>query len=111
MPELEASTPVSVQQFLDQNGRGVAVVECYATWCGPCTNIANYVHKVAAMTGVPLIKVNVDNCQELLDTYQVQGMPTFYVIKNEWNNKVGHPVVGGSEENVNAAFGIAMSNK
>ena len=54
-----ATTSGQVQAFLDKNG-GIAVVDCFATWCGPCKNIAPYVHKKNTDTGIPLITVDVD---------------------------------------------------
>lgn len=85
MAEIEATTSAQVQEFLDKNG-GIAVVDCYATWCGPCKAIAPYVHKKANETGIGLVKVDVDKSPELSSAYGIQAMPTFKVIKGKWNN-------------------------
>jgi len=47
MPEVDLTTQLQVQEFLDKNG-GIAVVDCHATWCGPCKAIAPYVHQKAS---------------------------------------------------------------
>jgi thiol-disulfide isomerase/thioredoxin len=64
MAEIEATNQAQVQSFLDSNG-GIAVVDCYATWCGPCKNIAPYVHQKCKDTNIPLVKVDVDKAAEL----------------------------------------------
>lgn len=110
MPEIDATTSKQVQDFLNANG-GIAVVDCHATWCGPCKAIAPYVHKKSGETGIPLIKVDVDQAPELSSTYKVEAMPTFLVVKGQWNNIVGNKVVGGGQKNVDTVFATAASNK
>ena len=92
------------------NNGGIAVVDCYATWCGPCKHIAPYVHQKAQQTNIPLIKVDVDQSAELSSAYKIQAMPTFVVIKGQWNNVVT-TVVGGGQGNVDKVFGQAAANK
>ena len=81
MPEIEATTPGQVQSFLESNG-GVAVVDCYATWCGPCKVIAPYAHQISESTGIALIKVDVEKSEELSKAYNIKAMPTFLVIQD-----------------------------
>jgi thioredoxin 1 len=80
MAHIEATTLQQVSSFLQSNG-GVAVVDCHATWCGPCKAIAPYVHQKNTQTGIPLIKVDVDQSPELSQFFGIKCMPTFIVVK------------------------------
>lgn len=109
MAHIDATTSQQVQSFLDSNG-GVAVVDCHATWCGPCVAIGPYVLQKNQSTGIGLIKVDVDQSAELSQAYKIQAMPTFLVIKGQWNNVI-QTVVGGGQPNVNKVFDTAAQNK
>lgn len=109
MAEIDATKPQEVQAFLDANG-GIAVVDCYATWCGPCKAIAPYVHDKTQKEGIPLVKVNVDEAAELSQAYAVKAMPTFLVISGKWNNVI-ETVVGGGKANVDKVYARAKTGK
>ena len=57
-------------------------------------------------TGIALIKVDVDQAPEASQAYQIKAMPTFLVIKGQWNNVILN-VVGGGQGNVDKAFAAA----
>jgi thioredoxin 1 len=109
MPVEELKTAEQVQAFLDKNG-GVAVVDCHATWCGPCKAIAPYVVEQSGVKNIPLIKVDVDQAAELSQAYKVKAMPTFLVVSGKWNNIV-ETVVGGGKPNVDKVYNAAVSAK
>lgn len=108
MAEIEATTPSEVEAFLQKHK--YAVVDCYATWCGPCVRIAPYVHKKCQEKAVPLIKINVDNAPELTNLYGIQAMPTFLVLQGNHKNKV-FSKTGGSEGIVNEVIEQALKHK
>lgn len=104
-----ATTSKQVQEFLNKNG-GIAVVDCFATWCGPCKAISPFVHELNKNTGIPLITIDVDESPELSEAYGISAMPTFLVIKGEWKNVIER-VVGGGKPNVTKVFEKAQSSK
>lgn len=57
-----------------------------------------------------LLKVDVDKAPDLSSAYKIQAMPTFLVLKGQWNNVV-NTVVGGGQGNVDKVFGVAVSSK
>lgn len=59
---------------------------------------------------MPLIKVDVDQSAELSQAYKIQAMPTFLVIKGQWNNVI-ETVVGGGQGNVDKVIAKAKSSK
>lgn len=83
---------------------------CNASWCGPCKAIAPYAVEKSQKTGIPLIKFDVDKSGELSQAFKISAMPTFLVVKGQWNNVI-KTIVGGGQANVNAVFDHAQSNK
>jgi len=65
-------------------GDKVVIVDFFATWCGPCKMIAPKLEELAVEQSASLVvlKVDVDECQELAEEYSISSMPTFIFIKN-----------------------------
>lgn len=59
------------------------LVDFYADWCGPCKMLSPVVDEVAQENeDVKVIKINVDEAQDLAMEYKVMSIPTLVVIKN-----------------------------
>ena len=56
------------------------LVDFYANWCGPCKMIAPELEKVESF--VKVIKVDVDEFEELARTYGVMSIPTLILFEN-----------------------------
>ncbi len=56
------------------------LVDFYADWCGPCRALAPALNQLAEETpGAKVVKVNVDNNQELAMRYQINAIPALLV--------------------------------
>ena len=55
---------------------GVALVDFYADWCGPCKMLEPTVEEIAAETGASVLKVDIDELQELAQEEGVRSVPT-----------------------------------
>ena len=68
------------------------LVDFYADWCGPCKMLSPIIDSVAMENkNIKVVKVNVDDAQDLAIKYQVMSIPTVVIIKNgqEVNRSVG----------------------
>jgi thioredoxin 1 len=69
------------------------LVDYWAEWCGPCKMIAPLLDEVAKDYGdrLRIVKVNVDDNQEITAKYGIRGIPTLKLFKNgeEVATKVG----------------------
>jgi thioredoxin 1 len=64
-------------------GKGVVLVDFYATWCGPCKLTGPIIDQLAdEIKNVKFVKVDVDQNQELSSQYQVFSIPTFLIFKD-----------------------------
>ncbi|HEX2593742.1 MAG TPA: thioredoxin [Rhizomicrobium sp.] len=66
------------------------IVDFWAPWCGPCKTLGPAIEKVVndAKGAVKLVKVNIDENQEIARQLRIQSIPTVYAFKN------GQPVDG-----------------
>ena len=61
----------------------VTVVDFWAPWCGPCKMFGPVFERVSEeVSDVQFVKVNVDEAQEVAQTYQVMSIPTILLIKD-----------------------------
>lgn len=59
------------------------LIDFYADWCGPCKMLSPIVEDFASGNNdVKVVKVNVDDNQELAVKYGVASIPTLIVIEN-----------------------------
>ena len=59
------------------------IVDFYADWCGPCKMLAPVMEEIANENeDIKVVKVNVDEAQDLAVKYNVMSIPTSVVIKN-----------------------------
>ena len=60
----------------------LVLVDFWAEWCGPCRMVAPVLDEIAdENTNVRIVKVNVDENQQLAFEYGVQSIPTFILFK------------------------------
>ncbi|MBN1779307.1 MAG: thioredoxin [Candidatus Buchananbacteria bacterium] len=97
---------MSELKFDDQNfnqevlSGGVALVDFYADWCGPCRMQGPIVEKLAEEykdKDVKIGKLDVDNSPMTAQKYQVMSIPTIIIFKD------GNPaetLVGVQDKNV-----------
>ena len=70
----------------------LVLVDFYAEWCGPCKMLSPIVDQVAQENeDIKVVKVNIDESQDLAMKYQVMTIPTLVVIKEgkEINRSIG----------------------
>ncbi len=58
---------------------GKVVVDFFATWCGPCQMLGGELEEMAKENDdITIIKIDIDNHEELAHQYGVMVVPTIY---------------------------------
>src|SRR5580692_11825230 len=75
---------------LEASRQTPVIVDFWAPWCGPCKQLGPALEKAVteANGAVKLVKINIDENQEIARQLRIQSIPTVYVFKN------GQPVDG-----------------
>jgi len=73
---------MTFQEIINQDKH--VLVDFFATWCGPCKMQAPILDEVKNRLGdqVSIIKIDVDQNQQVAVQYQVRSVPTLIIFKN-----------------------------
>lgn len=65
------------------NTNDLVLVDFYADWCGPCKMMSPILKEVKTtlQEAVKIIKINVDQHQDLASHFMVRGVPTLMLFK------------------------------
>ncbi|HTW36373.1 MAG TPA: thioredoxin [Rhizomicrobium sp.] len=86
----DASIETFAADVLDASRDVPVIVDFWAPWCGPCKQLGPALEKAVADArgAVKLVKINIDENQEIARQLRIQSIPTVYVFRN------GQPVDG-----------------
>ena len=73
----------TMSQFLEQQKvDGLAVVDFWAVWCGPCKVMKPvFANSAKSFPNVRFLSVDCDVLQELPSQFEVTGIPAFFVLQ------------------------------
>lgn len=67
---------------LDKKDKKV-LVDMYADWCGPCKMQSPIIDKIAEeRKDIDVYKINVDECPEIAEKYDVFSIPSLFIFKD-----------------------------
>jgi thioredoxin 1 len=73
----------SKEQFEKEIQSGVVLVDFWAPWCGPCRMLAPNIEAVEQeKPNLKVLKVNVDEFEEIARKFGISAIPTVYIFAN-----------------------------
>ncbi len=75
---------VTDDSFAEEIGEGLALVDFWAPWCGPCRFVAPVIEELAGdyEGKVKVSKLNVDDNLKTAEKYRVLSIPTVILFKD-----------------------------
>ena len=74
-------TDATFENEVLQSGEPV-LVDFWAEWCGPCHAVSPVLERIAEERSLKLVKVNIDENQNLALKYGIQSIPNMILFEN-----------------------------
>ena len=68
----------------------LTITDFYAEWCGPCIRMQPHLEKLAKNVDLILIKVDIDECRDIMKRERVTKVPTIEI----WSKKKKSRLIG-----------------
>ncbi len=79
----EILTKDELSKFNEEQGDKLVVLDFYAEWCNPCKVLGGVIESIYNEGHqFELVKVNVDNAEELTSEYKIRNIPTLIFMKS-----------------------------
>lgn len=59
--------------------KNLTIIDFYADWCGPCKMLSQVLEQ---LENIDIIKINVDEHEDLAKKYKVMSIPYLLIVKN-----------------------------
>jgi len=72
-------------KVINESDKKLIVVDFWAPWCGPCKQLTPILEKIAQenQDSFDLVKVNIDENQQIAAQLRIQSIPTVYAFKDK----------------------------
>ena len=69
--------------FNEMTGKGLVLVDFFATWCGPCKMLGPVLEDMASdRDSIDIVKVDIDESMNLARQYGIMSVPTLVLFKD-----------------------------
>lgn len=71
------------ENFNNEIGTGIVLVDFFATWCGPCKMLGPVLEDLASeRSEIKIVKVDVDESEKLARNFGIMSVPTMLLFKD-----------------------------